>query len=135
MVEDLTIGNRGVARLAEGFRQGGCIRDIFFRIASADESLGGGKDAGHQAGAGSHADRHLAVGALENQCFRGQLVDVRSFCLLTAVATQFGSEIVDGEEEGIRLLCRSKWKAAEDRKDCEEGSGVVHGFDDRRFRR
>ena len=57
-----------------------------------------GPQAGHQAGARGRADRLLAVGPIKDHPRPGQSVDVGRQDVVFAVAAQFGSQVVYGNE-------------------------------------
>lgn len=62
-------------------------------------------ESGHETGAGSTANRDLAVGALEEGSACGEGVDVGRVDAILAVAVEFGSEVIDRDEEDVEPLC------------------------------
>lgn len=50
------------------------------------------------------ADRLLTIGALEKTAALSEFVDVGSNCEFRPVATELGAEIIDSDEEDVRLL-------------------------------
>lgn len=77
-----------------------------FEVVVSD-AVGIGAGASEEGGAGGVADRLLAIGTLEKAPARGELVDVGGDGVFGAVATEFGAEIIDCDEEDVGLL-RSK---------------------------
>jgi hypothetical protein len=104
VVEDFPVGNRRVAGPLEGFGQGDRAGRVPVCPGVAVEARAGGKDSRHQTRPRPHADRNLAIGAVETHALRGELVEVRSFDLRAAVTPEFRAQIVDGNEEDVGLL-------------------------------
>jgi hypothetical protein len=104
----LTVRTSGVAGFAKHLRQGRGCGNIHVHATIADEAFGGRQDPGHQRGARAHADRHLAIRALEEHTAGGKFVDVRCLDLRGPITTELGPEVVDGDKQDVRPLaaCR-----------------------------
>ena len=62
-----------------------------------------GPGARHQAGARRRTDGLLAVGATKRHTALGDAIDVGRFDGVHAIAAQFGPQVIDGNEQDVRL--------------------------------
>ena len=82
-----------------------------------------GTEPGHDGGPAGIAERELIVGLVEADALGGEAVDMGSFDDEIAIAAEGSSEIIDGDEEDIRLFC----VGAADDEDGEESGDHVDG--------
>lgn len=75
------------------------LSEMGFQIVDAG---GVGPRPAQQAGPGGRAHRLLAIGAFEKQTGLRDPVDVRAVDVPAAVAAQFGSQVIDSDEQHIQ---------------------------------
>ena len=72
------------------------------------------------------AHRLLAVGVIEDQSTRRDAVDVRGLHDLVPIAPEFGSKVIDGDEEDVGLCCECRMRNDECRSEESEEVRELH---------
>jgi len=127
MMEHLPIGNGVVAVLAEvgvERRDAGSVPLGPGQVVH--EPMARRADAGHQAGPGSPAGRHHAVGSLEDHALGGQPVDIWAVHLPVAEAAKLGPQVVHGDEEDVGAPVGGPGRTGKQR-DQQEAKYSTHG--------
>ena len=87
-----------------------------------------GPQSGHQAGSRRRADGLLTVGSQKRRSPCGQTIQVRTVDVFRAVAAQFRSHVIGGDEQDIQTVCFSRLEVrGEWDKQGEQEHGSLHG--------
>ena len=83
---------------------------------------------GQQAGAGRRAHRLLAIGTIEDHALRRDAVDIRAADIISAITTEFRTQIIHCNEQNVRLGRRNvRGTRGQKRHPKEQGDHSVKG--------